>query len=228
MLTTAFDFAIKAGCSPVVFAGADLAYTRGLQYCRNTAYEPRWQHLVTDEERAAAFGSYLAQKPHSLQPDVHNHPVITTREFMQFRDWIVARASGARERSVLNATGGGILHGGTILQTTFEDLRLPPLPDAEQLSAKIAAAWKRSVPTAAIGTRVAEALMSPAALPIGEWLDFGGDTATAEQILSAAGVFRESDDRCLPAVKLQPTSSVNDHLQPVQGDPAYSALRQAV
>ena len=141
---------------------------------------------MTDEERAAAFGSYLTQKPHSLQPDVHNRPVITTREFMQFRDWIVARASGARERSVLNATGGGILHGGTILQTTFDGSETAAVTRCGAAIGQNRGAWKRSVPTADISARVGEALMSPAALPIGEWLDFGGDTATAEQILSAA------------------------------------------
>ena len=186
VLTTAFDLAIKVGCDPLVFAGADLAYTRGLQYCRNTAYEPHWRLLITDEERAEAFKAYLAQKPHSLQPDVHNQPTITTREFMQFRDWIVARASGARGRSVLNATGGGILHGGPIRQTTFEALTLPAVPDAEQFTVRIGAAWQRSLSTDEVRARIGEALMQTGALPMSEWLDFGGDTATAEQILSAA------------------------------------------
>ena len=188
VLTTAFDVAIKAGCNPLVFAGADLAYTRGLQYCRNTVYEPHWQHLVTDEERAAAFRNYyLPQKPHLLQPDLHNQPTITTRDFMQFRDWIVARASNANGRSVLNASGGGILHGGAIVQATFNDLALPALQDAEELPARIAAARKQSVPSTEVGARVAEALTRQDELPLAEWLDFGGDTLTAEQILAAAG-----------------------------------------
>lgn len=186
VLTTAFDLAIKVGCDPIVFAGADLAYTRGLQYCRNTAYEPHWKYLNTDEERAEAFKAYLAQKPHSLQPDIHRQPTITTREFMQFRDWIVARASGVRGRSILNATGGGILHGGPIRQTTFERLTLPALSEAGQFAARIAAAWTRSAPTDEVSERVGEALTDPAALPMPEWLDFGGDTVTEEQILSAA------------------------------------------
>ena len=186
VLTTAFDLAIKVGCDPIVFAGADLAYTRGLQYCRNTAYEPHWKDLITDEQRAEAFKAYLAQKPHSLQPDVRNQPTITTREFMQFRDWIVARASGASGRSILNATGGGILHGGPIRQTTFEALTLPAVADADQFTARIAAAWRRSVPNDEVKARIGEALTHPAALPIADWLDFGGDTATEEQTLSAA------------------------------------------
>lgn len=192
VLTTAFDFAIKAGCSPLVFAGADLAYTRGLQYCRNTAYEPHWQHLETDEQRADAFKGYLAEKPHSLQPDVHGQPTITTREFMQFRDWIVARASAAHECPVLNATGGGILHGGGIAQTTFGELRLRESRDVERAAATVAAAWRRSVSSDAVSGRLAAALADPDSLPLADWLDFGGDTATAEQMLAAAA---QSADR---------------------------------
>ena len=186
VLTTAFDFAVKAGCNPVVFAGADLSYTRGLQYCRNTAYEPHWQHLETDEQRAEAFKGYLAEKPHSLQPDVQGQPTITTREFMQFRDWIVARASAARGCAVLNATGGGILHGGVIAQTTFGDLQLPTSSDVERVPAIITAAWRQSVADETVSGRVAAALSDPDALPLADWADFGGDTATTGQMLAAA------------------------------------------
>jgi hypothetical protein len=169
-----------------VFAGADLSYTRGLQYCRNTAYEPRWQHLETDEQRAEAFKVYLAEKPHSLQLDVHGQPTITTREFMQFRDWIVARASAARDRSVLNATGGGILHGGTIARANFGDLVLPESADVADVPARIRAAWQRSARGGEIRVRVEDALTEAARLPLSEWLDFGGDTTTADEILSVA------------------------------------------
>jgi hypothetical protein len=185
VLTTAFDFAIKAGCSPLVFAGADLAYTRGLQYCRNTAYEPHWQHLETDEQRAEAFKGYLAEKPHSLQPDVHGQLTITTREFMQFRDWIVARAAAARQCTVLNATGGGILHGGVIGQTSLGDLQLRDSREMGRVADVMNAAWRQSVPSAAAGERLAAALADTDALPLRDWLDFGGDTATSEQILAA-------------------------------------------
>jgi hypothetical protein len=186
VLTTAFDFAIKAGCNPLVFAGADLAYTRGLQYCRNTAYEPRWQHLVTDEERSAAFTAYLAERPHSREPDVHGQPTITMRDFMQFRDWIVARASSARDRRVLNATGGGILYGASITQTSLSDLSLPPAPHIADVREHIAAAWQRTVPSAEVRAGVGAALADPGDLPLTDWLDFGGDTATEEQMLQAA------------------------------------------
>src|SRR4029453_8423000 len=54
-LTTAFDLARCACSNPIVFAGSDLAYTGGLQYCRNTVYEPDWRSFPTDADRAAEF-----------------------------------------------------------------------------------------------------------------------------------------------------------------------------
>ena len=105
---------------------------------------------------------------------------------MQFRDWIVARAAAARDCSVLNATGGGLLHGGLIAQTSFDDLQLRESRDIEGAAATITAAWRRSIPSAGASERLAAALADTDALPLGDWFDFGGDTATAEQMLAAA------------------------------------------
>ena len=117
---------------------------------------------------------------------MQGQPTITTREFMQFRDWIVARASAARGCAVLNATGGGILHGGVIAQTTFGDLQLPTSSDVERVPAIITAAWRQSVADETVSGRVAAALSDPDALPLAHWVDFGGDTATTGQMLAAA------------------------------------------
>ena len=186
VLTTAFDFAIRAGCEPIVFAGADLAYTRGLQYCRNTAFEPRWQHLTTDEARAEQFRSYLADHPHLAHPDVHGAPTITTRDFIQFRDWIVSRAGGVRPRRILNGTGDGILHGAAIEQVPLDAISFPRL-EGETIPARLAAAWDagRNRRDAARGA-LATALAARDELPLAAWLEFGGDTATADAIHAAA------------------------------------------
>ncbi len=42
VLTSTFDLACRMGCDPVVFVGADLAFTDGVFYCRNTIYESEW------------------------------------------------------------------------------------------------------------------------------------------------------------------------------------------
>ena len=141
VLTTAFDLAIRAGCDPIVFAGADLAYSGGLQYCRNTTYEDKWRDFPTDAARAALFKTYLAERPHLTQPDVHGGAVTTTPHFVQFRDWIVSRANEAADRRIVNATGGGILQGGRIAQTDFSVLHLPKAKHDLGLHRRLHAAW---------------------------------------------------------------------------------------
>jgi hypothetical protein len=156
-------------------------------------------HPARRRSRAISLRSRPAFSP------MCNRPVITTRACIQFRDWIVARASRARECSVWNATGGGILHGGTILQTTFGDLTLPAVPDVEQLSVRIAAV--ETVRPADLSTRVGEALMSPAALPLSEWLE-GGDNCGADAVRH--GRLRQLHERVCPALKLRRPSNSRD------------------
>jgi hypothetical protein len=42
VLTGAFQLACVAGCDPIIFVGADLAFTGGRPYCRGTTYEFHW------------------------------------------------------------------------------------------------------------------------------------------------------------------------------------------
>jgi SAM-dependent methyltransferase len=184
VLTTAFDLACEAGCNPIVFAGSDLAYTRGLQYCRNTTYEPDWRDYPTDESRAERFKTtYLVERPPVTRPDVNREEVLTAPHYVQFRDWIVSRASEASDRRVLNATGGGILHGGAIQQIDGRDLRLPDLGAAHDLRSRLAAAWSSGESERSQRLRDLDAALSdPPTLPMDAWLRFGGDTAPAERI----------------------------------------------
>src|SRR5262249_61335613 len=110
VLTTAFDLALQMGCDPIVFAGADLAYTEGLLYCRNTVYEPEWKHLTTNAERAAAYRDHLSEIPTLMTSDVCGEPVLTAPHFLQFRDWLVSAASAGGTGGV-NGTGPGIPAG---------------------------------------------------------------------------------------------------------------------
>ena len=146
VLTTAFDLACQAGCNPIVFVGADLAYTDGQLYCRHTIYEPDWRHLETRQARADFFElAYFASHPTCLEPDVHGTSVRSASRFIQFRDWLVARAARASDRQVVNATGGGILHGGPILQGDLAAMAAswPALPAPSTLHERLAAAWRR-------------------------------------------------------------------------------------
>jgi len=188
VLTTAFDLALHVGCDPIVFAGADLAYTDGLQYCRNTVYEQEWSHLETDAERAAHFAAYVKTRPHLAHRDVSGDEVITVPIFIQFRDWLVSRAAAASPRRIINATGGGILYGGRILTRNLDSLSLPGgLVDGRDLQARLCAAWAEAT-TGNVDARerIEQALEYGVAIPFPSWLEFGGDTATPEQITGTA------------------------------------------
>jgi len=184
VLTTAFDLARRAGCNPIVFAGADLAYTNGLQYCRNTVYEPDWSPFPTDSDRAAEFAKYVATKPHLTERDLSGCEVTTAPHFIQFRDWIVAQAGTIAPRRVINGTGAGILHGGTIENAGLEELSFPELPEVDHdLRRRLASAWTSStLDHIEVRKNLEQAVAYGVAIPLRRWHEFGGDTTTVDQI----------------------------------------------
>lgn len=193
VLTTAFDLALWAGCGPIVFVGADLAYSRGLQYCRNTTYEPLWADCADDQARAARFRDYLATRPHGEVPDLAGAPVLTAPHFLQFRDWIVARAgewtAAAPGRRVLNASGEGILYGGAIALATPDDARRAVAGATTSVAAvrqRLADAYHASVTDrAATLARLDDALTHTVEARLPAWLAFGGDTRSEGEIRAA-------------------------------------------
>jgi SAM-dependent methyltransferase len=184
VLTTAFDVALKAGCHPIVFAGADLAYTDGLQYCRNTVYEPDWSPFPTNAERAAEFARHLQTKPHVAHPDIRGREVTTAPHFIQFRDWIVAQAGSTAGLRVLNGTGAGILHGGGVEQVDLNVLEFTQLAEADgDLRGRLANAWTAStIGHAEVRENLERALTYGAAIPFQRWQDFGGDSTTVDRL----------------------------------------------
>lgn len=193
VLTTAFDLALAAGCGPIVFIGADLAYSRGLQYCRNTTYEPLWQDCVDDAARAARFRDYLATRPHGPTADLGGAAVLTAPHFVQFRDWIVARAgewtAAGPERRVLNASGEGILFGGVIeVASEDEARRVVEASPARREDARqrVADAYQASVDGRDLTLqRLGDALARTAEARMPVWRAFGGDTRTDDDIRAA-------------------------------------------
>jgi hypothetical protein len=189
VLTTAFDLACVAGCGPIAFAGADLAYSHGLQYCRNTAYEKEWRDFPTDADRAELMRQTLAEQPQEVEKDVHGRNVHTTANYIQFRDWIVARAAEASDRTVINFTDAGILHGAGIRQASATDADASMLVGAEpvDIDGRLAAAWsRRTEDRRAAASKLVEALSQPAGLPIESWFSFAGDTTPVHRIEAAA------------------------------------------
>lgn len=221
VLTTAFDLACHLGCGPIVFLGADLAYSRGLQYCRNTTYEPGWRDCPDDAARAARFQHYLATHPHGPAPDVDGREVLTASHFLQFRDWIVARATewvaGGTDRAVLNAGGAGILHGGAIeiVDPAAARARVTTGRAVGELDARLHAAHARVVSRReAVIAHLARAVADPGTLAIDRWAAFASGTHSRDDVIAAvtgAGTALRVLD--LEAQRLRRGRAVWDRLQ---------------
>ena len=184
VLTTAFDLGVHLGADPIAFVGADLAYTDGQLYCRNTVYEPEWHHLTTAEQRADEFRGFIAGQGQMVEPGVSGDAVITAPRFVQFRDWIVSRAQ-VTDRRIVNATGAGILMGRGIVQASLTALHLSESGAArgEAVQSALQTAWSSGESgRAAARLRVAAAAAHPGREVIDAWFAFGGDTATRSQI----------------------------------------------
>jgi hypothetical protein len=126
VITSAFDLAVQLGCDPIVFVGADLAYTDGQTYCRGTIFEEEWAARVEPAGGLrAVWNADLEAKALLSHPDLHGRDTRTSHSLIAFRDWIVERASELTGRRIINATGAGILRGGRIEQAALSDLAFP-------------------------------------------------------------------------------------------------------
>ncbi len=120
VLVTAFDFAVKLGGSPLIFIGADLAYTDGQPYCRGTIYEEDWAKRVAAGELLRDIWQHAI----SMRPTVierHRFETVTTApHLVQFRDGLLSAIRSVSAR-VVNATGAGILRDRRIEQLSLDD-----------------------------------------------------------------------------------------------------------
>jgi len=187
VLTTAFDFAVFAGCDPIVFIGADLAYTNDLVYCWNTTYEPRW----AAEGRMAIFERHFRERPPVVATDLHGNPTMSAAHLMQFRDWLVQRASAETGRRIVNATGDGLLYGGRIQQAALSSLSRPGSPVAAGATWRVTAdAWRVSATarrSAAVGSWSTLIGQGGAGLPLDDWREFTDGAVATEAITAALG-----------------------------------------
>jgi predicted O-methyltransferase YrrM len=121
VLTTAFDLATTIGGSPIVFAGADLAYTDARPYCSGTTYERDWAALRNDGVPQDVVARSFIRQPVDMR-DVHGRQTVSAPHLISFRDWLVEQSATLEPGRVLNASGAGILHGPSIGQTTLSDV----------------------------------------------------------------------------------------------------------
>ncbi len=180
VLTTAFDLALSMGCDPIVFAGADLAFTDDRPYARNTVGEEEWR---SGQAAGAAIEDVWRQHveawPRIDTPGIDGRTYRTAAHLQAFRDWILMTAQTAAPRRIVNATGAGILVGDAITQQPLAAVArtLQSLPPGAREA--IRRAGERSALPA---DRVAPALAalraapSSAAMPLASWAAFAGVT----------------------------------------------------
>lgn len=123
VLTAAADLAVRLGCDPIVFVGADLAYTGGQPYCRGTVYDADWAHgQAQGFSLEELWRTRWMKTPLVEVPGIEGALTETAAHFIAFRDWLTDLSVQRRDRRFVNATGSGILQGGAITLATVDDV----------------------------------------------------------------------------------------------------------
>jgi hypothetical protein len=184
VLTSAFDLGLRLGCDPLVFVGADMAYTHGQPYCRGTTYEEDWAAAVAaGTPLPDVWAASLRARELVEAVDYNGQPTQTAPHLIAFRDWLAEQAALCGRR-VVNATGGGILNGRGVEWMPLDRALATGRPvDPASLEHRIADAHR-----AAAGRRAeqAAALQQGASRPAAraEALSRWRTLLTAEQIAS--------------------------------------------
>lgn len=183
VLTSAFDLALEMGCTPIAFAGADLAFTGHRPYARGVAYEEDWRRLrewgVPLEEQ---WRQQVEGWPRTEEPGIDGAPARTAPHLVAFRDWLVEQTRLQPKRRFVNLTGAGILHGGRIEAMSAAQF-------ASGIGGTLPADLIRRRYSPGPGERVlqAAACLAETGEPVDTWVRFA-EGLTPERILRAASL----------------------------------------
>jgi hypothetical protein len=120
--TSALSLALFMGCDPLVFLGADFAFTGGRPYCRGTSFEPMWGTWhAGGHSYDEIWDCQVGKWPETTAPDIHGVETRTAPHLLSFRDWTVSCAGRHPARRFVNASGAGLLHGKRIEQARAAD-----------------------------------------------------------------------------------------------------------
>jgi hypothetical protein len=123
VLTTAFDLTLRMGCDPVVFAGADLAYTGGQTYSRGVFFEEQWRRQQDwGTPIPHQWAGAIERQPHTVEPDLAGGEARTAPHLLAFRNWILEQIQRHPARRFFNASGSGILYGAGITLLTHDEV----------------------------------------------------------------------------------------------------------
>ena len=160
VVTSALDLAVRAGCSPIIFAGLDLAFTRGQNYCRHTPLDDLWTWRVAAGDRLDdLWAAHRNARPIVMERAIEGGETPTAAHLVAFRDWIRDYAAARPHIRFVNGTGAGILRGTGIEIAALGDLAtsIPTTktPDITQTVSRIRAAARPPAQEANVLARVA-------------------------------------------------------------------------
>ena len=187
VVTSAFDLSLRLGCNPIIFTGLDLAFTGMRPYCRGTIYHEMWQSYVDDGQTwDGLMENYFSNQPDVRMPDWQGIETRTTPAMMSFRNWLLEQTAATKDRSIVNATGGGILYGPGLRHGSLRELLGATVP-SEDVRERLASAHRQSASRATSLQGDVDQLLrggDNSAL-LTRWREFTLNTVTDEQITSA-------------------------------------------
>jgi hypothetical protein len=188
VLTSAFDLALRMGCDPIVFTGADLAYSHGRQYCRGTIYEALWADWRARGSTWDEIWALLTNpKGVTTMNDVRGDPVRTAPHLVAFRNWLLEQMAATAGRRFINATGGGVLYG-----TNVEQMALHEALTGESIGGECRAMIRRAydarrhVDLRGQADALAAKLRSGNAEELlARWIEFSAGTVSGDDVVTA-------------------------------------------
>jgi len=121
--TMCLDFALLAGCNPIIFVGQDLAFTEGRTYCSGLHWEKEWfAGVISPEDWQHRWSILRASNKTLLTEDLFGRPVESTDKLIAYWNWIGAEIEKHPETRFINASEGGILRNNVEIMSLREAL----------------------------------------------------------------------------------------------------------
>jgi hypothetical protein len=136
-----------------------------------------WEWLMDD---------YFRNQPDVRMPDWQGAETRTTPTMISFRNWLLEQTASTKDRSIFNATGGGILYGPGLRHASLGELLGASAPLAA-IRQRLASAHRQSASRGKSLQGDVHQLLRGNDTPalLARWREFTLNTVTDEQITSA-------------------------------------------
>jgi hypothetical protein len=119
--TMALDFALCAGCNPIVFIGQDLAHTDGRIYCTGLSFDEQWFAGTVDPVSwQKHIDNSRSGKRTVIIEDIFGKPAESTDKLASYWNWIIKVCGSHPGVQFVNATEGGILRDNVTIMSFRE------------------------------------------------------------------------------------------------------------